>query len=114
MQYIAVIKLQIIMKSLIKPKACKNIQEIRDAIDVIDREIVQLFSQRHEYVKEIVKFKSSDEEGIIARERRGQVLEQRKAWAEEKGLDGVMMEDIFKLLIEKNIQIQFDINNSDN
>ena len=63
---------------------------------------------RQEYVKEIVKFKSGDE-GIVASERRAQVLKQRKAWAEERGLDPEMMEEIFKLLIEKNIQMQFDI-----
>ncbi len=102
------------MKSLTKPQTCENIQEIRDAIDVIDQEIIQLFAQRHDYVKEIVKFKHGDEEGIIARERKEMVLKQRKKWAEEKGLDGELMEEVFKLLIDKNIQIQFDIYKSNN
>ena len=97
------------MERLIKPRDCDNIQEIRDAIDVIDQEIIQLFAQRHEYVKEIVKFKSGDEEGIIAKERKELVLKQRKAWAEERGLDAKMIEEIFRLLIDKNIQLQFDI-----
>ena len=102
------------MKPLIKPQACDNIQEIRDAIDMIDQEILQLFAQRLEYVKEIVKFKSGDEEGIIARERKEQVLKQRKKWAEDRGLDAEMMEEVFRLLIDRNIQIQFDIKNSNN
>ena len=102
------------MKPLIKPQACDNIQEIRDAIDVIDLEILQLFAQRHEYVKEIVKFKSGDEKGIIARERKELVLKQRKAWAEERGLDPEMMVEVFRLLIDKNIQIQLDISKSNN
>ena len=101
------------MKLEKKPNACENIGEIRDAIDKIDLEIIQLFTQRHNYVKEIVKFKSSDE-GIIAKERKKLVLKQRKAWAEEKGLDSGLVEEVFNLLIEKNIQIQFDIfNNKD-
>lgn len=102
------------MKRLTKPRACGNIQEIRDAIDVIDKEIIQLFALRHEYVKEIVKYKSGDEEGIIAKERKEEVLKQRKAWAEKKGLDADLMEEVFRLLIDKNIQIQFDIINSNN
>ena len=102
------------MKPLIKPQACDNIQEIRDAIDVIDREILQLFAQRHEYVKEIVKFKSGDEEGIIARERKELVLKQRREWAEARGLDAEMMVEVFRLLIDKNIQLQFDIHKSKN
>jgi len=100
------------MKSSKKPEACENIGEIREALDQIDMEIIQLFAQRHQYVKEIVKFKSG-EEGIIARERREKVLKQRKAWAKESGLEAKMMEDIFKLLIDKNIQLQFDIYNKE-
>ena len=102
------------MKPLKKPQDCENIQEIRDAIDTIDLDIIKLFAERHAYVKEIVKFKSQDEEGIIAQERKELVLKQRKTWAEELDLDGQMMEEIFRLLINKNIQIQFDISNSNN
>ena len=102
------------MKPLIKPKDCDSIKEIRDAIDVIDTELLKLLEQRNDYVKEIVKFKNSDEKGIIAQERKELVLEQRKKWAEERGLDAEMIEGIFRLLIDKNIQIQLDISNSNN
>jgi len=102
------------MKPTIKPQACDNIEAIRDAIDLIDQEIIHLFSLRHEYVKEIVKFKSGNEKEIIARERKELVLRQRKAWAEKMGLDGDMMEQVFRLLIDKNIQIQFEIHKSNN
>jgi len=102
------------MKALKKPEACDNIGEIRDVLDKIDREVVNLLALRQSYVKEIVKFKSG-EEGIIARERKEQVLRQRRAWAGEAGLDREMMENVFRILIDKNIQIQFDIyNNKDN
>jgi len=96
-----------------KPEDCENIQDIREAIDEIDLEIIQLYAVRESYVREIVKYKS-DDEGIIARERRALVLKQRKAWAAEKGLDPELFEKLFSLLIEKNIQIQFDIHNSNN
>ncbi len=94
-----------------KPEACENIQDIRNAIDEIDREIIQMYALRDDYVREIVKFKTS-EEGIIARKRKAHVLQQRKAWAEEMGLDPELFEKMFVLLIEKNIQIQFDLYNS--
>ena len=96
-----------------KPKACENIQDIRNAIDEIDQEIIQLHALRDSYVREIVKFKS-DDEGIIARERQALVLQQRKAWAVERGLDPELFEKLFGLLIENNIQIQLDIYNSRN
>ncbi len=98
------------MKLEKKPEACENISEIREALDNIDHEIIELLSHRHSYVKEIVKFKSGIE-GIVASERKEQVLKQRKAWADESGLDPALIESVFKLLIEKNIQIQFEIYN---
>ena len=101
------------MVSAKKPKSCENIQDIRNAIDEIDQEIIQLYALRDSYVREIVKFKS-DEEEIHARERKAYVLQQRKAWAAEKGLDPELFEKLFGLIIEKNIQIQFDIYNSSN
>ena len=99
------------MEPVKKPEACTNIEEIRDAIDKIDFEIIDLFARRYDYIKEIVKFKSG-EEGIIARERKEQVLQQRRAWAEEMGLDPGLYEEVFRLLIDKNIEIQFEIYNS--
>ena len=96
-----------------KPEDCEDIQDIRDAIDEIDKEIIHLHALRDSYVREIVKYKS-DDEGIIARERKALVIKQRKAWAAEKGLDPELFEKIFGLIIEKNIQIQFDIYNSNN
>lgn len=99
------------MVSLKKPEDCENIEEIRNAIDEIDQEIIQLYASRDSYVREIVRFKSNDE-AIHARERKELVLQQRKAWAAEKGLDPELFEKLFGLLIEKNIQIQFDIYNS--
>lgn len=100
--------------TLPKPKSCKNIEEIRNALDAIDQDLIQLFSLRNQYVREIVKFKKGNKEGIIASERRDLVIKQRRAWAQSKGLDPDLMEKVFSLLIEKNIQIQFDMINSDN
>jgi isochorismate pyruvate lyase len=100
------------MKSARNPKTCESIEEIRDALDQIDKEIIQLLTDRHQYVNEIVKFKSNDE-GIVAKERQALVFDQRRAWALERGIDPELIEDIFKLLIEKNIQMQFDIKNKE-
>lgn len=94
-----------------KAESCSTIEEIRDAIDGIDYEIIQLFSERYKYVREIVKFKN-DEEGIIAEERRDQVINQRGIWAEESGLDPEVFETIYKTLINNNIKKELEILNS--
>ena len=96
-----------------EPRNCKSIQDVRDAIDVIDREILRLFAKRLDYVKEIVKYKKNNEESIVARERKEQVLQQRENWAKELKLDEEMIEQIFRIVIDKNIQIQIELSESE-
>lgn len=98
--------------NLIKsPLACKNKEEIRNQIDVIDAEIIRLFALRQDYVHEIVKFKK-DIKSIIALKRKNKVIEIRGKWAEDLGLDKVVFEEIFRLLIEHNIQEEMQILNN--
>lgn len=87
---------------------CQSIQEIREIIDEIDCEILSSFGKRNEYVKAIVKFKS-DKDEIIAAERQLEVLQKRKEWAKEFGLDPDLIEKIYKILINWNIQQEMEI-----
>ena len=89
-------------------KDCHNIQEIREAIDKIDYQILKSFAQRNEYVEAIVKFKH-DKHGIIAGERQVEVLQRRSQWASELGLDPEVTKKIYKILIESNIQKELEI-----
>ncbi len=41
---------------------CKNIDEVRENIDSIDREIVRLLSERSHYVKQAARFKKTAED----------------------------------------------------
>jgi isochorismate pyruvate lyase len=84
------------------PSECSGIAEIRNQIDRIDREIIQLFAQRADFVHEIVKYKT-DEESVIAKERKELVIKQRSEWAEEAGLDKKTFEDIYVRLLQQNI-----------
>jgi len=77
-------------------------EEIRNQIDRIDREIIRLFAQRSDYVHEIVKYKS-DEESVIAKDRKELVIRQRSEWAEAAGLDKKTFEDIYIRLLQQNI-----------
>lgn len=85
------------------PQDCNSVEEIRQEIDRIDRQIFALFSERHKYVEEIVKFKT-DEAGIIAHERKQMVIQQRKSWAAKNGLNPETFEKMYELLIESNIE----------
>ncbi len=96
---------------MIDPKTCRNIDEIRKEIDEIDYQILQLFSQRYSFVKEIVKFKT-DEDSVIAESRQMEVISKRREWAEELGLNPDLLEEIFWILMKFNVRKELEILNS--
>ncbi len=78
---------------------CTTIEEVRTAIDDIDRELIQLLSKRFQYVKEIIKFKEPTEEGIVAKERFESVIQSRRELAFKNGLDQDLIERIYRELL---------------
>jgi isochorismate pyruvate lyase len=90
------------------PRDCSSAEEIRTEIDRIDREIFELFAKRHEFVEEIVKFKT-DIAAVVAKERKEMVIQQRKGWAKELGLNPTTFESIYKLLIDSNIEHELNL-----
>jgi isochorismate pyruvate lyase len=83
---------------------CNNIEDIREAIDELDREIIKLLGRRFQYVKEIVKFKDKNEQSIVARERKEAVISSRRKLAIENGLDPDVIEDLYRNLINHFIE----------
>ncbi len=95
-------------------KDCKNIEDIRRAIDKLDEEIIALLGIRFQYVKEIVKFKEKDEESIIANERREAVIRSRRELAVENGLDPDVIEELYRNLINHFITEELKLIQGDN
>lgn len=95
------------------PKDCQSLEDIRNEIDKIDEHILSLFSERHKYVEEIVRFKN-DKDAIIAQDRKEQVILQRKVWAAQKGLNPDTFEKMYILLVESNIAHEMKLLKSKN
>ena len=94
---------------LIKPEDCKSKEDVRHQIDLIDRDLIQLFAKRYEYVEAIVQFKEKNEEAIVDAKRKEKVIGERSSWAAELGLDKETFAQIFRLLIDHNISKELDI-----
>lgn len=82
------------------PQECTNITEVRNEIDRIDARIIALLGERFEYVKEVVKYKDSNAKSIEATDRRNAVIESRRKWATEAGVDPDVVGSIYNDLIE--------------
>ena len=92
------------------PGEFKNIQEIRDTIDMLDYQILKLFGDRNRCVEKIINFKY-DKEGVVAKKRQDEVLELRRKWAEEFNIDPDLFEEIYRILINSNIEKQMGMLN---
>lgn len=81
-----------------EPNECFNIEEIRYAIDAIDKEVITALGKRFAYVKVAAKFKNS-ETSVKAPERFNAMLQQRCVWAEEAGLNPEIIEKLYRDLV---------------
>lgn len=90
------------MNNQIPPDQCTSLDEIRSGMDAIDREIVDLISRRVAYVRAAAKFKTSSA-NVAAPERVAAVLKTRREWAEAAGLDGDVIEGLYRDLVAYSI-----------
>lgn len=94
-----------------EPSECSNIEEVRSAIDEIDRNIIKLFGERFCYAKCIVKFKDKNEKSIIAKERFDAVIKSRRELAVKNGLDADVIEKMYRILINYFIEEEIKLMN---
>ena len=87
------------------PADCASIEDVRHAIDLIDRHIIDALGHRFRYVKTITRFKETEED-VKAPERYRAVLSTRRRWAELNGLDPELVETIYRSLIEHFIAVE--------
>ena len=80
------------------PEECASIEEVRRAIDALDKEVVALIGRRARYVDAAARFKT-DDVSVRAPERREAMLEERRHWAEEEGLSPWVIEAVYETLI---------------
>ena len=80
------------------PDQRESMVDIRAEIDRLDRQVLALLGQRFAYVKAASKFKTS-ETTVRAPERLQAMLQQRRVWAEEEGLNADAIEKLYQDLV---------------
>ena len=85
------------------PDECANIHEVREEIDIIDREVIDALSKRFQYVIAAARFKTS-EASVRAPDRFHAMLQQRREWAKESGLNPDVVENIYRDLVNYYIE----------
>lgn len=81
------------------PEDCRDMSDIREAIDSIDNSIVELIAKRSEYVYQAAKFKTS-EKAVRDEERVKSVIRSKRELAEKYGASPELIERIYTLMID--------------
>jgi isochorismate pyruvate lyase len=84
---------------MIPADACDSIDDIREAIDEIDRSLVAALGRRAAYVTAAARFKTT-REAVRAEDRVQVMLQARRAWAADAGLHPDFVEKLFRLVVE--------------
>lgn len=80
------------------PEQCRSLEEIREGMDALDREIIRILVERVAYVKAAAKFKTSAA-AVAAPDRVQKVLDTRRVWANEAGLDGEVVRALYRDIV---------------
>jgi isochorismate pyruvate lyase len=81
-----------------QPAECSDLSEIRIEIDRLDRQIVALLGQRLHYVRAAAAFKTS-ESSVRAPDRVASMLDDRRRWAAEEGLQPEVISELYRQLV---------------
>ena len=78
------------------------------------KKIIELLGERYKFVKEVVKYKNKDKDSIVAKSRYNSVIETRRKWALENGLNPDIIESIYKQLLNHFIGEELKIVDKEN
>jgi len=87
------------MKNENVPEDFSSLEDLRVAIDRLDKAIIELVAKRSQYIEMAARFKA-DENSVRDPERVMSMLEERREWAVENGLDPDVIEKMYRDLLE--------------
>ncbi|MGB7805037.1 MAG: chorismate mutase [Actinomycetota bacterium] len=93
------------MRRWIDVKECKNLDEVREGIDAIDRQIVGLLSERSGYIEQAARIKNSVAE-IEVPERVEEVVNNVRGLAIEYGMSPDIAEDVYRVIVARFIEFE--------
>ncbi|MDX9966880.1 chorismate mutase [Sulfuricurvum sp. IAE1] len=84
---------------------CHSLEEVRQYIDRLDDQIVELIAARNAYVKQAAKFKHSIDE-IKGEERMEAVMDRVRLKAMESGVSPNLLSKLYKIMIDEMVEAE--------
>ncbi|WP_291845359.1 chorismate mutase [Maricaulis sp.] len=90
------------------PEACQTMQEVREGVDALDRELVALIAQRARYMEAAARIKPSRD--VVRDEWRiNDVISKVSREAQAIGLAVEIAEPVWRELVERSIAYEFSV-----
>ncbi len=89
-----------------------QLQELRDKIDRVDKELIEVLGQRMELVTKIGEYKKENNVTVFQADRWSDVFKSRPEYAQQLGLSKSFIEQIFKLVHIESIMEQTKVVNA--
>lgn len=83
------------------PGACRDLIDIRAAVNALDRDLIKLLATRQKYALAALRFKH-DRKSIGDPKHRRQMFAQRKTWAGSGKLNPKMVQKIFQAIVDES------------
>ena len=94
-------------------KECKSLQEVREEIDKIDTQLVDLIAKRNAYIRQAAAFKESVEE-VKAEDRIEFIMQRVRHRAIEQGISPNLISDLFTIMIDEMVETEIaELRNKD-
>lgn len=88
------------------PEHCETMLEVREGVDVTDRELVALLEKRFGYMRAAARIKPT-RDAVRDEARKASVINAAIAEAEARGIPGDVIGDIWERLVEGSIAYEF-------
>ncbi|MFT7860274.1 MAG: chorismate mutase [Sulfurimonas sp.] len=86
-------------------KKCNSLQEVRNEIDIIDQQLVELISQRSHLIRQAATFKNTIEE-VKAEDRIDDIMQRVRKKAIDLNINPNMISDLFKIMINEMVETE--------
>ena len=90
-----------------QPDQCENMTEVRDGVDATDRELVVLLERRFGYMRAAARIKQS-RDTVRDETRKASVIAAARQEAEDRGLPGDVIAEVWDRLVEGSIAYEFE------
>ncbi len=96
------------------PDLLKSLRDLRDEIDALDKELVEILFQREEKTREIAGLKWKENISIYQKERWLDILQKARKNALEKGIELKFIEQLYRILHQESLKIQHHVFKEEN